>query len=286
MPVFVVASFNIHGGVDGWGRPHDVVAACRQLDADVLVLQEDWRPDGEQGVAARVAAELGYAMATATVSRTRVVQREPHGRRARRWGPRPIPGRFRAMRSRWSDPATRAEPAGPGSGPPDPPGARWGDLRVTMLSRLPVVDVSIVDLGRLPRDTARRAAVSARLSVGDTHVTVVGTHLSHLTDGSPIQFRRLRRALPPLEEPVVLVGDMNLWGPPLLALFPGWRRAVRGRTWLAWRRMAQLDHVLVTPAVSVETGEVISVGGSDHLPVRARVRVGATDHEPESGERA
>ncbi len=44
-PSLTVASFNLHAGIDGWGRPFDVVAACRDLDADVLVLQETWTPD-------------------------------------------------------------------------------------------------------------------------------------------------------------------------------------------------------------------------------------------------
>src|SRR5947199_1384384 len=59
-----VASFNIH-----WGRrqrsprrwqPFDVVEACRQLDVDVLALQEVWRPDGGVSVAQEVATALGY----------------------------------------------------------------------------------------------------------------------------------------------------------------------------------------------------------------------------------
>src|SRR5438309_7604774 len=56
-----VASFNIH-----WGRhprshePFDLVEACRQLDADVLALQEVWRPDGSPSIAAQVADTLGY----------------------------------------------------------------------------------------------------------------------------------------------------------------------------------------------------------------------------------
>src|SRR5580698_6626735 len=44
----VVASFNVHGGVDGFGRPFDVVGSCRAIDADVLILQECWSPaEGE-----------------------------------------------------------------------------------------------------------------------------------------------------------------------------------------------------------------------------------------------
>ncbi len=39
-----VASFNAHWGVDARGRPFDVGAAARSLGADLLVVQEVWRP--------------------------------------------------------------------------------------------------------------------------------------------------------------------------------------------------------------------------------------------------
>jgi hypothetical protein len=47
--VLTVANFNIHAGIDGWGRPYDFVSACRQIDADVLVLEETWTGDGSGG---------------------------------------------------------------------------------------------------------------------------------------------------------------------------------------------------------------------------------------------
>jgi endonuclease/exonuclease/phosphatase family metal-dependent hydrolase len=142
---------------------------------------------------------------------------------------------------------------------------------VAVLSRLPVLGSSTLDLGKLPLDRARRVALVVQVETGSGPLTVVGTHMSHLTDGSPLQFLRLRRALPSATGPAVLVGDMNIWGPPLSHFLPGWRRAVRGRTWPAWRPLAQPDHILVTPAVGVVRGEVVRVGGSDHWPVRARL---------------
>ena len=69
----VVASYNVHGGVDGFGRPFDVVGACRQVDADVLVLQETWSPDEGRSLAHRVGDTLGYhveELAMATLANT------------------------------------------------------------------------------------------------------------------------------------------------------------------------------------------------------------------------
>ena len=41
-----VGNFNMHAGIDGWGRPFDYLAACRALNTDVMVLQEVWAEGG------------------------------------------------------------------------------------------------------------------------------------------------------------------------------------------------------------------------------------------------
>jgi endonuclease/exonuclease/phosphatase (EEP) superfamily protein YafD len=88
-----------------------------------------------------------------------------------------------------------------------------------------------------------------------------------------VQLHRLRRALPASPPPLVVAGDFNLWGPPVRMLLPGWRRAVVGRTWPARRPHSQIDHVLVRGDVTAVTGEVLSDVGSDHRPVRVRLRL-------------
>jgi endonuclease/exonuclease/phosphatase family metal-dependent hydrolase len=112
-------------------------------------------------------------------------------------------------------------------------------------------------------------------------VVVAGTHMAHLSSGSPVQFARLRRELATCASggPAVLAGDLNLWGPPVDALLRGWRRAVRGRTWPAWRPHSQPDHVLVHGDVEVVRGEVFEHAGSDHRPVRAMLRVEGSSSE-------
>ena len=256
-----VASFNVHCGVDGWGRPFDVVAACRAVDADVLVLQESWRPDdGAASTAGCVAAALGYHVVEEVLARGRLLRPDPSA--DARWGPGirrtvgslrldgGLPGRRTAARYR---------PSEAGS---------WG---LAVLTRVPVDDVDTVGLGRLGRDRARRLAIRCRLAVDDRTLTVLGTHMSHLEQGSPTQFRRLRSALPGPGEPGVVTGDMNLWGPAVVALLPGWRRAVTGRTWPASRPHSQLDHLLVNRSAAGRDGAVLPLPGSDHLPVRATV---------------
>jgi endonuclease/exonuclease/phosphatase family metal-dependent hydrolase len=145
----------------------------------------------------------------------------------------------------------------------------WG---MALLARIPVRATAVLDLGQLWRDPARRGALAVDVDLDGRPLRVVGTHMSHLSNGSILQLRSLHRLITDPAVPAVLAGDMNLWGPPLSALFPGWSRIVRGRTWPAWRPVAQLDHILVTAGVrALGPGEVLEVAGSDHLPVRAQL---------------
>jgi endonuclease/exonuclease/phosphatase family metal-dependent hydrolase len=271
MPSLVVASFNVHGGVDGWGRPFDVVAACREIGADVLMLQESWAPDGGVSVAEHVAGELGYGAVELAFARGRIAVPQDDGNP--RWGPRLWARSSHGMRlDRRRAAATGHRAARPGRAV-----AGRGTWSIAVMSRRPVTHTETIDLGQLPTDPARRGAVVMDVDLDRaTPLRVVGTHLAHLSQGSPRQIGALRRSLKTLTpEPAVLAGDMNLWGPPLALLFPGWSRAVRGRTWPTWwsRPLVQSDHILIRQAaresVTVVTGEVLRIAGSDHFPVRA-----------------
>lgn len=271
----MIGTFNVHAGVDGWGRPFDVVGACRAIDADVLVLEECWWPDDGPGLAERVGQAMGYQVLHHALAGGRLAGPDP--RADARWmrsvdwrgashaiyldTERPLGDRTRA--------SSRFRTAQPG---------RWG---VAVLSRLPIASSRVFDLGRLGRDRARRAAIVATVQVGPTSVTVVGTHMSHLTYGAPRHYLRLGRHLRATvgRGPAVLAGDMNLWGPPVVALLPGWTRALRANTWPAWRPHSHVDHVLVRGPLAVVDAEVLPAAGSDHLPVRVRLAL-----EPAAGD--
>ncbi len=267
MDGLVVASFNVHGGVDGFGRPFDVVAACGELDADVLVLQETWSPAAGEPLAARVGDALGYRVEELAMARARLSAPPENAVVPSSWGPVVFqrgPWGLRVGEGR-SRRRAAPRPRSPGNAVP----GTWG---LAVLSRVPVLGTTTIDLGQLRRDPARRGAIAVEVEIDGRPVRVIGTHGSHLSHGSVLQLRALRRILAASESQGVLAGDMNLWGPPLSALLPRWTRAVRGRTWPAWRPLAQLDHVLVTDGVKVlDRGQVMPVRGSDHLPVRVRV---------------
>jgi len=264
---FTVASFNLHSGIDGWGRPFDTVAALGDLDADVIAVQEDWIPDDGPGLAATAGAALGYAVFEHPLAHGRVAG--PHPRADHRWM-RPLDWRgsshaiylddHRPLSSRTKQ-STRFAAARPG---------RWG---IAVLSRLPVTGNRVIELDPLPRDRSGRGAVVVDVTVDGRPAVMVGTHMSHLTYGSPRHYRALGQQLGEAigGAPAVLAGDMNLWGPPVGMLFGDWRRVVKGPTWPAWRPHSQVDHILVRGPVRVLDGEVRPMAGSDHRPIRARL---------------
>jgi len=242
VPELTIASFNVHWGLGTRraGFPaFDVVAACASFEADVIVLQETWAPDGGVAQHDQVADALGMRCVAVPMARS-VIGRRPV-----------VVGR-----------------AGAEGNPGD------GDWCLALLSRKPIRSTRTIDLPQLLFDPSSRALLHAEIDVDGTNLTVVATHFSHLEYGSPLQARALRRGLPPVDRPAVLVGDMNMWGWTVKAMAPrGWRRAVRGKTWPSTHPGHQIDHLLVTPSVAVVGGEVLPDQGSDHLPIRARLRV-------------
>jgi endonuclease/exonuclease/phosphatase family metal-dependent hydrolase len=255
-----VATFNVHLGRDGWGRPFDVSRQCAALDADVLVLQECWTPDGSStGTAGQVAADLGYQVAAeAPLARVRCYGPAPDADAS--WGPGPW-GLRRAFRFEHSRRPHR----------PNSPTATPGSWSLALLARVPVRDAATLPLAPLRRDPAGRAVLSVTTDLGGRPVVVMGTHMSHLSHLSPFHYRAVAALLPPPDVPAVLAGDMNLWGPPVTSFFPAWRRAVTGRTWPAHRPHSQLDHVLITESLQVVAARIGPPSGSDHRPVVVRL---------------
>ncbi len=297
-----MASFNAHCAVDGWGRPFDAESVLASIDADVVVLQEAWWPAPAHGAEpTAVMAERALRGTSVRVGLARGRLLGPHPSPGRGWGPLQWIGRHkRALRL---DPPERGMPISrPFSHPrpfegavPEFPGSAcpplsdsafiasngsaahrgWseGEWQLAVVARPAIQTRQLIDLGQLRRDVARRAALVVRVEIGGGWLNVVGTHISHLTHGSPRQLRRLRKALSLLGGPSVVLGDMNLWGVAVDRLLPEYRRAVTGSTWPAGRPVAQLDHILVSPGIEVIDGGVVGPSGSDHRPVWARLRL-------------
>jgi endonuclease/exonuclease/phosphatase family metal-dependent hydrolase len=234
-----LGSFNLHmgRGTGGHDAPfYDVVAAAKEIDTDVLVVQEAFVADDEPGQPALIADALDYRVAAS----------------------------YAIARASVSDQVRLCGRTGD---------AGEGDWVIAVLTRLPVLAADVVPIGpQLPRDPARRGVVRATVDAGGVALPVVGTHLPLLKDPVWRLVPELRAALPPADGPGVLAGDMNMWGwaADLLA-GRGWRRTVRGRTFPSHRPHSQTDHVLVTPPVRVLGAEVVPQVMSDHRPVRVRL---------------
>ncbi|MFW3169891.1 endonuclease/exonuclease/phosphatase family protein [Geodermatophilus sp. CPCC 206100] len=209
----------------------ELAAAVADLDVDVLAVQEvdAAQPRSHRTDQAAVLADgLGAAhwRAAATVAGT--------------------PDPFRS----W----TPAEPALRGPHP----GAAGPVYGIALLSRLPVLEWSVLGLGagraRLPvqgPDPANggrrwwwvpdepRIAVAARLA----GLTVVTTHLSFAPHTAVRQLLRLRRWVSAMTGPVVLAGDLNLPGAVPARLLRA-TALVRTPTFPGAAPRVQLDHVL------------------------------------------
>ena len=250
-----IVTLNLHGGRRNRGistprlRQHgpppekaatngafDVAGALRSFDADVLVLQESWWPDDGDAAVDLVATDSGATVHWASFGRG-IVEPWPHIISAR-------------------------------------PHRANGRIGLAVVSRLPARLVEMIPVGDVPGDPAlRRCALRVALDAGGQDLDLIAVHLSsRLPYAPPMQLRNLRRRLPPPDQRAVIVGDFNLWGPAVSALLPGWRRAVRGRTWPAHRPHSQIDHVLVRRDVEVVDGAVLDEVGSDHRPVRVTLR--------------
>jgi endonuclease/exonuclease/phosphatase family metal-dependent hydrolase len=235
MQSLTVASFNLH-----WGRrprsyrPYDVVAACRELDADVLALQEVWRPDGGTSTAAEVADALGYDLHETWTGRA-IVDPRCH-----------LVGRTGA-------------PTGTGD---------WGQALLTRVPRGPVVEHR---LNAFLFDDIDRAVMTTDIELDGGTLTVCASHFPHLEHFSPLLRWRLRGVVPDPHLPAVLMGDFNMWRWVTRFIVPSWRDTVRGATWPAPRPVFQIDHVLTTPPVVATDAEVVETGTSDHWPIRVRV---------------
>jgi endonuclease/exonuclease/phosphatase family metal-dependent hydrolase len=152
-----------------------------------------------------------------------------------------------------------------------------GEIGTAILCRLPVTGVRAAPLELLPRDHAARSVLLQTVHVGAVAAEVAGTHMAHLSQGSLRHFAAVRALLgEDSGRPHLLLGDLNLWGTVVERVLPGWRRAVRGRSWPAPLPVAQPDHVLVRGPLTVVEGRVLPPVGSDHRPVRAVVRLASS----------
>ncbi len=160
MPDLRLVTFNTHYGVrppTARGAPYDLGGALDGLaGADVLVIQEVWRPDGVNGIVDEFAAAHGYEMTYQLHVRA-------------------------TMRHFWP----KIEPDGEGT---------VGIAVLSRLPARLVDEPAVGPTWRDP--APERRVLHLEVDVAGTAVQLVGVHLtSRLPYGPPIQLRRLARGL-------------------------------------------------------------------------------------------
>jgi endonuclease/exonuclease/phosphatase family metal-dependent hydrolase len=239
VPDLTIASFNTHRGLRPRLRSrratYDMTAALASLDADLIVVQEHWRPDGKRGAVDDAADALGLTVCAELIGRTRDLGALPHISHKGE-GTESV-----AVLTRLPMQRLGSIPLGPTPGDPAP----------------------------------SRTALVVEIDVDGAPLRLVAVHLtSRLPHGPVLQLRQLARGVRTFTDgrPSVIVGDCNFWGPGVRAVMRGWRRAVTGRTWPAHRPHSQIDHVLVSSEIKVRRAEVLPDVGSDHRPVRVELQ--------------
>lgn len=223
-----LATFNIlHGRTldDDEVVPERLAAAVRELDPDILALQEVDRDQPRSHL-----ADLTAVAAAAMGAKSQ---------------------RFVAALS--GTPGVTWEAA---TGREAPGTAAYG---LALLSRYPVRAWQVLRLPRIPfrfpfwlREPHRmvmvkeepRTAVVATLDTPHGVLSVANTHLSFVNGWNRHQLRRIRTHLAALDDPVVIMGDLNLPA-PLSGLLPGYRPLASAPTFPLVDPDRQIDHIML-----------------------------------------
>ncbi len=264
-----VATFNLHAGVDGWGRPTGALEYAISLNPDVLITPELWRGDDGTDFFDEISTRLSMKGTFVPLARC---ERVTTGTGGRTW--QPLLAHFTGERGlyfsehRTLSASQRARRESHGA-------LETGEWGLSLLTTLPIEEIRIEPLGRLPRERVRRAVIIARLTNEGRPFYVLAIHGAHISHGSYRQYRRVTQIVRSLDPTlgVILAGDFNCWRPLLRVLLPGWRSLVRARTWPARYPHSQIDHILAR-GPWVRRGGGAYDGGSDHRALVADIDLG------------
>lgn len=187
------------------------------------------------------------------------------------------------------------------------PGALWalsspahlpnGEYGIALLSRFPVREWRELTLPVL-RPSLRvmlpvlrrgltvgeepRAAVVAQLDTPAGALTVVNTHITWVPGSGIRQLQEVSRMLGEVPDPLILMGDFNMWGNAPRRV-TGYRPLAVHHTYPAAKPTRQLDHIMLRgrgPAVRATRAVRLSI--SDHLALVVELALGdqAADSRP------
>ncbi|AGY92793.1 hypothetical protein SPICUR_09370 [Spiribacter curvatus] len=143
-----------------------------------------------------------------------------------------------------------------------------------LLCRMPATAVTE---HRLPGRIPGRGALLVRFSTPAADLVVVLLHLALSQRARLSQLAYIAECIAD-EEHAIVMGDLNCHStsPELRYLFAetGLREPVNDMpTYPSWRPARNIDHILVTPSLAVETVAVLDAPLSDHLPLTMTVNL-------------
>ena len=123
---------------------------------------------------------------------------------------------------------------------------------------------------------AGRGAILVRFGEGEDALVVVMMHLALGSKTRALQLAYIRELIGGYRHQV-LMGDMNTHATDLLQHSPlrdlGLIAPQIEATFPSWRPQRCLDHILLSPSLTLERVEVLSQPISDHLPVAVEIRL-------------
>lgn len=123
---------------------------------------------------------------------------------------------------------------------------------------------------------AGRGAILARFGEGDEALVVVMMHLALGTKTRVRQLAYIRELIGGYKHQI-LMGDMNTHASDLLLHSPlrdlGLLAPQAEATFPSWQPKRCLDHILLSPSLTLERVEVLAQPISDHLPVAVEIRL-------------
>lgn len=129
---------------------------------------------------------------------------------------------------------------------------------------------------KLPGILPGRGAILTSFGEGRNSLLVVMMHLALSTRGRANQLAYIRERIADHEH-VVLMGDMNTHAEDLLEHSPlkgsKLHTASLPGTYPSWKPARVLDHILISPSLSIEQVDVLAQPISDHLPVAMHIRL-------------
>ena len=246
-----VASYNMRKAIasDRRRRPDRVLDVLREVDADVVALQEADKRFGGRGSA--VPQELF----------------EEHGL----YRPVHFGVRHKRRLEKARQHAERLLKV-------DTRNIGWHGNALLVKPHVGVLDVATLELPTLEP----RGAVLAELLIGDRPLRVVGMHLDLSGLWRRRQMRAILEAIAARRQPMptVLMGDTNEWRDAagcLRDLGPGYCIAPTGPSFHARHPVAPLDRIIVDRALRIDAAGVhrsaAARRASDHLPIWARLSI-------------